>query len=316
MNAPAYHLTQFAYDVRDGLGRSGQKQLPPSYLYDALGSTLFEAITMLPEYGLTRADARLLRRYAPEIANASPHGVLVAELGSGTGTKTHHVLSAIARRQPVDYYPIDVSAAALRACAADLESVARVHPIHAPYLDGLKRAARARKGDQQILLLFLGSTIGNFDREAGVRFLADVRSILFSGDSILIGADLVKDVDQMLAAYDDPMGVTAAFNKNLLARMNRELRATFDLRQFEHEVRWSAEDRRIEMHLRSKRDQSIPIPEAGLRVEFSRGETIWTESSHKFRLDELRSIASIAGFSEKSCWIDEEWPFVECLWTV
>ncbi|HYI95972.1 MAG TPA: L-histidine N(alpha)-methyltransferase, partial [Bryobacteraceae bacterium] len=179
MNAPAYHLTQFAYDVRDGLGRLGQKQLPPSYLYDELGSTLFEAITMLPEYGLTRADARLLRRYAPEIANASPHGVLVAELGSGTGTKTHHVLSALARRQPaVDYYPIDVSAAALRACAADLESVARVHPIHASYLDGLKRAGRGRKKDQNILLLFLGSTIGNFDREAGVRFLVDVRSVL------------------------------------------------------------------------------------------------------------------------------------------
>jgi L-histidine Nalpha-methyltransferase len=321
MNAPAYHLTQFAYDVRSGLGRSGQKQLPPSYLYDELGSTLFEAITMLPEYGLTRADARLLATYAGEIAAATPHGALVAELGSGTGTKTRHVLSALARRRavdyyPIDYYPIDVSPAALRACTAELDSVARVHPINAPYLDGLRRATRERKRDQNILLLFLGSTIGNFDREAGARFLADVRSILMPGDSMLIGADLIKPVDRMLIAYDDPIGVTAAFNKNLLARMNRELGADFDLREFEHEVRWDEQQRRIEMHLRSNRCQTVEIAAADLRIQLVAGETIWTESSHKFLPAELRSLASSAGFVEQSCWSDEEWPFAECLWLV
>ena len=229
MNAPACNLTQFAYDVRHGLGRPGQKQLPPSYLYDELGSILFEAITMLSEYGLTRADARLLARHASEIAGSVPAGTLVAELGSGTGTKTRHVLEALGRRLPVDYYPIDVSAGALRACVAELEPVARVHAVNASYLEGLRRATRSRRPAQNLLLLFLGSTIGNFERESAARFLAEVRSLLSPGDAMLIGADLVKPVARMIEAYDDGIGVTSAFNKNMLARINRELGADFNL---------------------------------------------------------------------------------------
>ena len=186
MNAPAYHLTQFACDVRRGLGSPGQKVLPPSYLYDELGSALFEAITLVPEYGLTRADARLLQRHAAEIADNVPAGCVVAELGSGTGTKTRHVLSALGRRQSVEYFPIDVSNAALRSCVSELEPVAHVVPVNASYLDGLKRANRSRDRGQNLLLLFLGSTIGNFDRPAAAAFLSDVRTLLQEGDAMLM----------------------------------------------------------------------------------------------------------------------------------
>lgn len=322
MNAPAYQFnqlnqfTQFAQDVRNGLGTSDheQKQLPPSYLYDELGSALFEAITLLPEYGLTRADARLLRRHANDIADSMPPGTLVAELGSGTGSKTRPVLEAMGRWQAVDYYPIDLSAGALRACAAELSACARVHPINASYLDGLRRAARSRAQGQSLLLLFLGSTLGNFDRASGASFLADVRAALLPQDKLLIGIDLVKPASQMLLAYDDPAGVTAAFNRNLLARMNRELGANFDVRQFHHEARWNAEERRIEMHLRSARRQQVEIPAADLSALFEKGETIWTESSHKFKREELQQMASAAGFTPETCWTDSEWPFAECLW--
>ena len=316
MNAPAYHLTQFAYDVREGLGTAGQKQLPPSYLYDELGSALFEAITLVPEYGLTRADARLLKHHATEIANIITPGSLVAELGSGTGTKTRYILAALSRTQMVDYYPIDVSSAALRSCAAELDSVARVTPVNASYLEGLRRANRARLPGQNLLLLFLGSTIGNFARPAADAFLADVRSLLMEGDALLLGADLVKPVSRMLSAYDDAIGVTAAFNKNLLARMNRELCANFDLRHFQHEVRWNDEERRIEMHLRSINDQTVEIPGADLTITLEDGETIWTESSHKFHLGELPSMAGQTGFKQQACWVDREWPLAECLWQV
>jgi dimethylhistidine N-methyltransferase len=285
-------------------------------LYDELGSVLFEAITMLPEYGLTRADARLLSRHAGEIAGSVPPGTLVAELGSGTGTKTRHVLEAMGRRMPVDYYPIDVSASALRACVAELEPVAQVHAVNASYLEGLRRATRSRRSAQSLLLLFLGSTIGNFEPESAARFLADVRSLLKPGDAMLIGADLVKPVARMIEAYDDGVGVTAAFNKNMLARINRELGADFNVRRFEHQVRWSEEYRRIEMHLQSTCHQKVEIASADLTITFEDGEPIWTESSHKFMPEELRSMAVHAGFVDEACWIDREWPFAECLWRV
>jgi L-histidine Nalpha-methyltransferase len=314
MSALAYNLTQFSCDVRRGLSRSDQKELPPSYLYDALGSALFEAITLLPEYGLTRADARLLQAHAAEIASSVPPGTFVAELGSGTGTKTRHILEALGGGKSVDYYPIDVSAAALRACAAELEPVARIHPRNASYIEGLKLATRAREPQQNLLLLFLGSTIGNFSRDASARFLAEIRSLLSPGDTLLIGADLVKPIPVMVAAYDDPAGVTAAFNKNILGRINRELGANFDLRKFEHEARWNERYRRIEMHLRSTADQTVELPGADLTVALEDGETIWTESSHKFKPAELESMASSAGFRQEACWVDRGWPFAECMW--
>jgi uncharacterized SAM-dependent methyltransferase len=167
-----------------------------------------------------------------------------------------------------------------------------------------------------MLLLFLGSTIANFDPAAAATFLADVRALLKKGDTMLIGADLIKPVQRMLSAYDDAAGVTAAFNKNLLYRMNRELCAGFDLRCFEHEVRWNGEHRRIEMHLRSLADQTVDIPAARLNIHFQAGETIWTESSYKFVPEDLQRMAVQAGFTEAGCWIDREWLFAECLWRV
>ena len=316
MNAPAYHLTQFASDVRRGLAGPGQKELLASYLYDELGSALFEAITLLPEYGLTRADARVLHAHARDIANIVSAPTIVVELGSGSGMKTRPVLQAFRRRQMVEYYPIDVSAAALRACAAELAAIAEVHPIEASYVDGLRRATRMRNDGHNLLVMFLGSTIGNFEREPALRFLSEVYSMLAPGDYLLIGADLVKPAARMLLAYDDPLGVTAAFNKNLLVRMNRELGADFELANFDHEARWNEEHRRIEMHLRSNRRQTVRLPDAQLTAVFSAGETIWTESSHKFKVEELEILAAGAGFTPERYWVDQEWPFAECLWRV
>jgi uncharacterized SAM-dependent methyltransferase len=181
------------------------------------------------------------------------------------------------------------------------------------YLDGLLEVAAYRKSGQRLFVLFLGSTIGNFDRPAGVKFLAEVRRILQPGDSLLLGTDLEKPSSQLLPAYDDELGVTAAFNLNLLARTNRELGADFDLREFAHVAKINREARSVEMHLRSKRRQVVSIPEAEVVVEFLEGETIWTESSHKYSADEIAGMARNAGFSCETQWIDEQWPFAENL---
>ncbi len=181
------------------------------------------------------------------------------------------------------------------------------------YLDGLLEVAAHRQRNQHLFVLFLGSTIGNFDRPAGVKFLAAVRRILEPGDSLLLGTDLEKPSPQLLMAYDDGIGVTAAFNLNLLARINRELDADFDLRQFVHVAKINHQARSVEMHLQSKRRQTVRIPAADLRVEFSEGETIWTESSHKYSPDEVLQMARDAGFCCQAQWIDEQWPFAESL---
>jgi len=181
------------------------------------------------------------------------------------------------------------------------------------YLDGLLEVAAYRRPGQHLLLLFLGSTIGNFDRAAGVKFLSEVRCILRPGDSLLLGTDLEKPGWQLLQAYDDDLGVTAAFNLNLLARVNRELAADFDIRHFQHVARLNPEARSVEMHLRSDRRQIVSIPAAEVVVEFQEGETIWTESSHKYSSDEIVGISQRAGFRCQIQWIDEQWPFAENL---
>jgi len=307
-------VREFASDVRTGLAKP-QKELHSKYLYDELGSSLFEAITHLPEYGLTRADERLLRRHASDIAGLLPSPVAVIELGSGVGHKTRHLLEALAEPNP-RYYPIDVSADALARCERDLSDVAQVYPLVQSYLDGMARAATERRPGESFLVMFLGSTIGNFERACALEFLRDLRRALVPGDMLLIGSDLVKERERMLVAYDDPTGVTSAFNLNLLARINRELGADFQLRDFEHQARWNEQQRRIEMHLRSRLNQTAFIAEAGLTVTFRAGETIWTESSHKFQLPELDRMAERAGFHVRGQWIDRDWPFAENLWTV
>jgi dimethylhistidine N-methyltransferase len=302
--------------VRAGLTRPRQKELLSKYLYDDVGSALFEVISHLPEYGLTRADERLLQRHANEIVERLDAPVAVAELGSGSGKKTRWILEALSRWQRTFYYPVEISRSALAMCERELSDIDSISIVgfEREYLDGLLEVAAHRQRNQRLFVLFLGSTIGNFDRPAGVKFLAEVRHILLPGDSLLLGTDLEKPAAQLLNAYDDEIGVTAAFNLNLLARINRELDADFDLRQFTHLARINHEARSVEMHLQSKRRQTVRIPAADLRVEFLEGETIWTESSHKYSAAEVFEMASDAGFCCQAQWIDEEWPFAENLW--
>src|SRR5579872_2319575 len=250
---------QFARDVRAGLTRSPQKTLSCRYFYDDVGSALFDAITALPEYGLTRADARVIEAHAEELIGRLPRNVVVAELGSGSGAKTRPILEHLRRRQVIVYYPIDVSATSLARCAQELGKYGAIFPLEMNYLDGLRTVTERRFEGQTLLVLFLGSTIGNFEPESAIDFLYGIRQRLCPGDSLLLGTDMVKPVDMMIRAYDDPAGVTAAFNLNLLARINRELDADFELNYFRHEARWNENERRIEMHLVSTRSQTVHI---------------------------------------------------------
>jgi L-histidine N-alpha-methyltransferase len=307
--------SQLVADVRLGLAKPGQKELPSKYLYDNVGSALFEVISVLPEYGLTRADERLLRRHSEDIVARLTPPTTVAELGSGSGKKTRWMLEALSRHQRISYCPIEISRTALNMCERELGDIDSVSIVgfEREYLDGLLEVAARRRNGEQLLVLFLGSTIGNFEHPADVNFLRHMRGILQAGDALLLGTDLEKPVHQLLDAYDDSLGVTAAFNLNLLARINRELDADFNLDQFEHLARFNQSVGSVEMHIRSRKEQTVTIPAAALSVTFLEGETIWTESSHKYSLGEISRIAESAGFRCDAQWIDEEWPFAENL---
>lgn len=314
MTAPTL-ANEFAIDVRAGLTETEQKTLPPKYFYDDAGSALFEAITLLPEYGLTRADERVVHRCAHELPGWFQNDVVVAELGSGSGRKTRRILEAFRTRQPaLEYYAIDVSRAALEACRNALAPVAHVEPLQCDYLQGIRHLTARRQPYKNLLLLFLGSTIGNFAPMDARRFLADVRARLQPGDGLLLGADLVKPPAMLLPAYDDALGITAAFNLNLLVRMNRELGANFEPRSFRHFAVWNENQSSIEMHLCSVAEQEVAIPGADCVAAFREGETIWTESSHKYTIESLHKMASAAGFHVAGDWTDAEWPFAESLW--
>ena len=305
----------FARDVRASLSKTPQRELPSMYLYDELGTALFEAITLLPEYGLTRADERLIQRYADSIIDRLDHSVLVAELGSGSGRKTRWILDALSHREPVLYHPIDISASALDRCKYELSGLGAVSIVglEKSYLEGLQEVASLRKEGQRLLVLFLGSTIGNFERCAAEQFLLEIRRSLEPKDALLLGTDLEKSFSAMLLAYDDPTGVTAAFNSNLLARINRELKGNFVLPNFKHESRYNEGERRIEMHLRSLKKQTVTIRAADFTFTLQEGETIWTEACHKFRIKEIPALAQSAGFVCDAQWVDDEWPFAESL---
>ena len=297
--------------IRSGLWAT-QKTLPSAYLYDGLGSLLFEAITLLPEYEVARADTRMLGAHLLDALSILPGPLQVIELGPGHGRKARVVLSEVIKRQALtSFVAVDVAAAALDGCRQHLEDLAgvTVSTIEGTFIEGLRRAPSPPKGHRR-LVLFLGSNLANFDRIAAQAFLKDIRSTLAPGDGLLLSADLEKPAEQLLPAYDDALGVTAAFNKNVLLRLNRELGANFDVRVFEHEARWSASARRIEMHLRATRACDVQVKALHLNLHFDAGETIWTESSHRFSLSELRGWASEAGFSCAQAWVDEAWPFV------
>jgi dimethylhistidine N-methyltransferase len=271
MTQPAllqHPLPEFAADVRAGLLHAPQKELPSKYLYDEVGSALFEAITVLPEYGVTRAEEWLLSTHAADIVAQLPHDVTVAELGSGSGRKTRRILEALCKKRPTSYCPIEISRSALQLCRRELGDIERISIVgyERDYLAGLAEVSRRRAPGERLLVLFLGSTIGNFARLAATRFLRAIRSMLAPGDALLLGTDLEKPVPVLIAAYDDAAGVTAAFNRNLLARINRELGGEIPLDAFEHVARFNADARSVEMHLRARRAVNARIRDAHLAV--------------------------------------------------
>ncbi|MGH9377324.1 MAG: L-histidine N(alpha)-methyltransferase [Terriglobia bacterium] len=308
-------VSEFALDVRAGLARAGQKTLPPKYFYDDVGSALFEAISVLPEYGLTRADERLLRKHSNQIVGRLGLPVVVAELGSGSGRKTRWILESLSPRQATFYYPIEISPAALAVCQRELSDIDSVTVIglEREYLDGLSAVAGGRQRNQQLLVLFLGSSVGNLEHSEAINFLTQVRGLLMTGDTLLLGTDLEKPVPQLLAAYDDAAGVTRAFNLNLLARINRELDADFKLEDFEHTVKFNGRTHSVEMHLRSRRRQTVAVRKLHFSVTFDEDETILTETSHKYSLEEAQSISEETGFRCAEQFVDREWPFAESL---
>jgi dimethylhistidine N-methyltransferase len=295
------------------------KQIQSKYLYDALGSSLFESICRLPWYRITRAESRLLARSANEMVAPLGDPVTLLELGSGSGEKVALLAEALrTRRRRVAIHLVDISPTALELSERTLGALEHVSVVghRATYEDGLRRAARDRPGSGGLLVLFLGSNIGNFDTPAAREFLAEIRRALRPGDALLLGTDLVKPVSELMLAYDDPLGVTAAFNKNVLVRMNRELQANFDLAAFEHQAIWNPIDRRVEMHLASVRPQTVSIPRSGVEVDFEDGESIWTESSYKYEPQEVVDFVSGAGFAAHSQWMDPEARFALTLFVV
>lgn len=299
-------LAQFAADVRYYLTQN-PRQLPSRYLYDALGSALFEAICQLPWYGITRAESRLLVAHAAEMFRRLASLSTIVELGPGSGEKLRALLNgAGSERAPIDVHLVDVSPNALDASMQALGSLehVRVFAHAASYESGLERAVRQADARGRTLVLFLGSNIGNFDPPSAAALLRSIRVSLAEGDALLLGADLVKPERELRLAYDDPLGVTAAFNRNLLVRINRELHGDFDVDQFRHEALWNGAACRIEMHLVARRAQRVRIPAAEIDIGFGEGERIWTESSYKYRPDELVRLLAGAGFRLPTQWID------------
>ena len=301
-------VRDFAGDVRRDLALT-PKQLQSKYLYNALGSALFEAITHLPWYRITRAEGRLLTRFAPQMVGALRDPVTLVELGSGSGEKVAMLAEALrSRRHRVLIHLIDISPDALELSERTLGRFDHVSVVghRATYEEGLQHAARYRSDEGTLLAVFFGSNIGNFDPPAAEEFLREIRGTLRPGDAFLLGADLVKPETELLLAYDDPLGVTAAFNKNVLARINTELMADFDLSAFAHQAVWNAAERRVEMRLVSKVAQTVRIRRADTTVTFQAGEWIWTESSYKYRSDEVVAMVEEAGFHCHEQWIEPD----------
>lgn len=297
-------LEEFRLEVIRGLSQS-QKTLPCKFLYDRRGSEIFDRICDLPEYYPTRTELHILRRHAGEIAARLGPEVRLVEFGSGAGTKIRLLLTALDR--PAAYLPVDISRDHLVAANADLARSfpdLSIAPVCADYTEPFALPELAGVHYRTTAGFFPGSTIGNFTRAEAVGFLSAARNLLGAGAVMIVGVDLVKDLDVLLAAYDDNAGVTAAFNLNLLRRINRELGGTFELSHFRHEARWNAELERIEMHLVSLRKQEVAI--GARRFRFQEGETIHTESSHKYRLDGFRKLAREAGFDPIEVWTDEK----------
>jgi dimethylhistidine N-methyltransferase len=282
------------------------RQLQAKYFYDALGSQLFEAICHLPWYRIPSAEGALLARHVEAIGTSLADLTTIVELGCGSGTKLALLVESMRRARPMLVRLVDISPTALELSARTLGRLSHVSVVghRAPYGPGLQDAVARRPSQGSMLVLFLGSNIGNFHPEDAAAFLRDVRASLRPGDGFLLGADLVKPEPDLLRAYGDSIGVTAAFNKNLLDRINRELGGDFDLAAFDHVPRWNSTEARVESHLVSRRAQVVHIAAAGLEVPFSPGESIWTESSYKYEPDGLIEMGRAAAFACRGQWIE------------
>lgn len=309
--APLPSPDEFALAVAAGL-TAPRKTLAPRFFYDRLGSALFDAITRLPWYPITRSEKRLLKKRGAEILAAAGDPGEIVELGPGDGGKLALLLKSAPRPRTV--HLVDISRAALKSAARRLDRLPGVMALkhEGDYLAALAALPPPAAGAGR-LVCFLGSNLGNFDGAAAVEFLRGLRAGMGRGERALVGVDLVKPEEELRLAYDDPPGVTAAFNKNLLARINRELGGEFVLERFAHEARWDAAAARIEMHLVSRVAQAVRIAKPGLTVAFRAGETIWTESSCKYTPARLRTLARAAGFAPAASWTEPRGRFHEAL---
>ena len=287
-----------AEDVRRGLS-SQPKRFLPKYFYDQLGSQLFEAICLLPEYYLTRAENEILELYADEIVSVLDGNTTLLEMGSGSASKTRLIIEALLRKQnELRFIPVDISASALDSSSRILLQSypqLRIEAYAADYFAGL--AELGKKPRARTLALFLGSNVSNFDPDEALKFLRALRQVLREGDALLLGADLKKDKRVLEAAYNDALGVTAAFNLNVLARINRELGGNFDLRAFQHRAFYNEEAGRVEIYIESMREQTVAISQLEMEVQFREGELIHTENSYKYDLSDIAKLAGETDFT-------------------
>ena len=295
-------LKSFRDDVFEGLSRE-QKELPCKYFYDDRGSELFNTICGLDEYYPTRTETALLQAHGREMADLIGPGVCLIEFGCGSLLKTRLLLDAL--RSPAAFVPIDISADHLlqsaAALAADYPNL-EVLPVVADFTRPVKLPDKARKASENRIGFFPGSTIGNFDHAGAADFLATVADMVGGGGALLIGVDLKKAEDILVRAYDDAQGVTAAFNRNVLERINRELGGCFDIETFRHRALYNGAEGRIEMHLVSEKDQTVTVHDRDFT--FTEGETIHTEDSYKYHVEEFSSLAAGAGFRSARTWVD------------
>jgi len=308
-------INGFPADVRLGLTGS-PKRLASKYFYDALGSQLFEAICELPEYYLTRAENEILETNSGKIADRFGTPATLGELGSGSSVKTRLLIKAfLARQSSLHYQPIDISESILAQSSSSLTNDfpgLHVKPHVADYTRGLDMIERGHS--EKLLLLFLGSNIGNYDAAQARSLLVSIHKALYPGEALLLGADLKKPRAILEPAYDDVLGVTAAFNRNLLLRINRELNGEFDLADFTHRAVYNEQAGRMEMYLVSRRSQTVRIHELGLSVDFAEGEAIHTENSYKYDLRQLADLAVETGYRAAATWLDSREQFTCQLW--
>jgi len=297
----------FAEEVRHGL-TSTPKRLSPKYFYDDLGSQLFEAICLLPEYYLTRAENEILQRHADEIVSQVRGCSTLMEMGSGSASKTRLIIEALLRRRnEVVFMPVDISASALESSSLILLQSypqLRIEAYAADYFVALEQLKKSQRGPT--LALFLGSNISNFGITEAPVFLRALRAVLKNGDALLLGVDLKKDRAILEPAYNDALGITAAFNLNLLARVNRELGGNFQLRNFKHNAFYNEEIGRVEIHIESLQPQLVHIAKLNMDVEFKAGERIHTENSYKYDLQGIASLAARTGYRCAQTWLDSQ----------